>query len=73
MYQLKLRELSKCFSFSYNSKVAPLAILLKITLGCKGRLIVMKKRVTRVGLVVGRKREVTSAELGVVLNSSVSR
>lgn len=63
--------LSSSFSFSYNSKVPPLAILLKIKLGCKGRLIVIKNRVRRTDLVIGTRREVTSGGLGAVLNSSV--
>ena len=53
------KVLSWSFSFSYSSKVPPLAILLKIKLACKGRWIVLQNRIRRTGLVIGRKREVT--------------
>lgn len=56
------------FSFSYNSKVFFLVIFLKIKLGCKGRLIVIKNRVRRIDFVIGIRREVIFGGLGVVLN-----
>lgn len=57
---------SSSFSFSYCIMVPPLTIVLKIKLGCKSRLIIMKKRVEEQQALPEGKGGVTSAELKIV-------